>query len=111
MSDAAPTKDTKNAKIMLGVFGLLTLIFACGGAAITGVAGYGSESDGMTAAMISIGPACCSMAGLLIALVSLVAFPSNSKAQIAAPIVAGIIGGFVGAVGLIVFFQIIWPSL
>lgn len=104
-------KDTKNARIMLGVFGVLTLLFACGGATVTGFAGYGSESDGMTAAMASIGPACCSMSGLLVALISLVAFPTNSKAQLAAPIVAGLVGGIVGAVGLVVFFQIIWPSL
>lgn len=104
-------RDTKNAKIMLGVFGVLTLLFACGGAVVTGIAGSGSESDGMTAAMASIGPACCSMSGLLVALISLVAFPTKPKAQLAAPIVAGIMGGFVGAVGLVVFFQVIWPSL
>ena len=104
-------RDTRNAKIMLGVFGVFTLLFACGGGAIVGIAGYGSESDGVTAAMALFGPGCCSISGLLVAVIAMFAFPTNKTAQLIAPIVAGVLGGFVGGVGIFVFFAAIWPSL
>ena len=104
-------KNTKNAKIMLGVFGACTLLFACGGGALTGFMGYGSESAGMDAAMAMTGPACCSLSGLLFALIVMFAVPKKPTAQLIVPIVAGVLGGVFGGVSLFVFFAAIWPSL
>lgn len=111
---AQPTldRDTKNAKIMLAVFGVLTLLFVCGGGAFLGLtAANGSEEDAVNAAMGAIGPACCALSGLLMAVVSLLAFPTKKTAQLAAPIVAGIAGGIIGAVGFVIFMVAIFPAL
>ena len=107
-----PTElSNKNAKIMFGVFSVLTLLFCCGGALFTGIMGADRESAGVDAAMLMTGPACCSLSGLLVAAIAIFALKGNGALQIIAPIVAGIVGGFVGGAGIFVFFQAIWPSL
>lgn len=104
-------KDTKNAKIMLGIFIVLTLLFVCGGGFVVGVAGSGSETDGVNAAMGLTGPMCCSISGLLAAALAMLAMPTKPTAQLVAPVLAGIVGGVAGAVSIFMFFAVIWPSL
>lgn len=106
----AEKPDRKVDYIMLAVYGVLTLLFCCGGAAITGVAGSESESDGMEAAMIAIGPGCCGCSGFLMALIGMFAFKKPGP-KIASPIIVGIVGGIAGAIGMVVFFEVIWPEL
>ncbi len=104
-------RDTKNAKIMLGIFAVLTLLFVCGGALVVGAAASQRETDGVNAAMAMTGPACCALSGLMTALLALVALPTKKVAQLVAPIVAGVAGGLLGGGGILFFFAAIWPSL
>jgi len=105
-------RDTKNAKIMLAVFGVLTLLFVCGGGGFVGyTAATGSETDAVNASMAAMGPGCCSLSGLLVALIAMFAFPTKKTVQLAAPIVAGVLGGIAGAGGLFIFMVAIFPSL
>ncbi len=104
-------KDNKTAKIMIGIFAALTVLFVCGGGIVTGIAGAGRESDGVNAAMAMMGPACCSLSGLTAAVIAMFATPGNKTAHIAAPIVAGLAGGCLGGFGISFFFAAIWPSL
>jgi hypothetical protein len=103
--------DVTNAKRMLVLFGVFTVIFVCGGGIVTGFFGYDSESAGVNAAMAATGPGCCSLAGLLAAAFSLLALKGKPTAQIVAPIIAGLAGGLVGGLGIFLFFEAIWPSL
>lgn len=106
----AEKPDRKIDYIMLAVYGLLTLVFCCGGAAITGVVGSDSESDGMDAAMAAIGPGCCSCSGFLMVLIGMFAF-KKPVPKIVAPIAVSIFSGIAGAIGMYVFFEVIWPEL
>lgn len=112
MATPQPGTDTKkNAKIMFGIFSVLTLIFVCGGGFLTGVFGSQSETDGMNAAMAMTGPGCCAISGLLMSGISMFALAEKPSLQFVAPIVAGVFGGFMGASFIFVFFTAIWPSL
>ena len=104
-------KDTKNAKIMAAVFALLTLLFVCGGGLGVAAMAADSERQGMQAAQMAFGPGCCAISGLMMALISIFAFPRNKIAQLIAPIIAGILAGGCGGVGIVVFFETIWRSL
>lgn len=113
--DQQPTldrvSDTKNAKIMLAIFGVLTLLFVCGGAVVVGLAGSQRETDGMNAAMALTGPACCALGGLLTSMLAMVALPTKKTAQLIAPVAVGVLAGLFGGAGIFVFFAAIWPSL
>ena len=111
MNASSDLKDTKNAKIMTAIFGGLCLLFVCGGFATVGIAGSGSESDGVTAAMAATGPACCAISGFLTSLVTIFAFPTQKMAQLIAPIAVAIGAGVFGVIAISVFFMAIWPSL
>lgn len=106
----ADKPDRKVDYIMLAVYGLLSLVFCCGGAAITGVVGSESESDGMEAAMAAIGPGCCSCSGFLAALIGMFAL-KKPMPKIVVPIAVSIVSGIAGAVGMVIFFEVIWPEL
>ncbi len=109
---AEQAKDKKVGILMISIFGTLTLFFCCGGALLVGgVAANGSESDGVQAALAATGPGCCSLGGFLMSAIGLVALKGKTTAKIAAPIVVGILSGIAGAIGLIIFFDVIWPSL
>jgi len=103
--------DKTTGYVMLGIFGLFTLLFCCGGSALTLIAGADSERAGMQAAFLSSGPACCSISGFLMAAIGLVAFKGKPALKIAAPFLVGILAGIVGAVCTLIFFETIWRSL
>ena len=107
----ADKPDRKVDYIMMAVYGLLTLVFCCGGALVTGIVGSESESDGMDAAMAAIGPGCCACSGFLTVLIGMFAFKNKTTAKIIAPIAVSIVSGIGGAIAMYVFFEAIWPSL
>jgi len=109
MQDEA--RDKRIGYIMMGVTGVLTLLFCCGGALVTGIAGSGSESDGMLAAMWSSFPGCCACSGFLTAAIGMVALKGKPMAKIIAPIAVGFMGGIAGSLGMWIFFEVIFPSL
>lgn len=111
LNEGRRADDVTNARRMLILFGVFTVLFVCGGGVVTGMMGYDSESAGVNAAMASTGPACCALAGLIAAGISLLALKGKSTAQIVVPLIAGLFGGAFGGVGIFVFFEVIWPSL
>lgn len=108
---AADVANKRLGYINLAVWGGLTFLFCCLGTAVVGVMGADSERAGVQAAYLVTGPACCSVSGLLGAVVGLFAFAGKTGARIALPIGLGILGGLVGGIGVVVFFEAIFPSL
>ncbi len=109
--DDERAKVRKAGMIMLGIFGVLTLLFFCGGLAAVGVSGYNSESAGVTAMYVAVGPAMFSLLGFLGAVIGHFAITENFAAKIAVPLVVGFLGGPCSLGCTFVFFQAIWPSL
>ena len=107
----AMEKARKAGLAMIALFGVGTLLFACGGGIITGVAGYGSERDGVMASQIFIGPGFGALAGLLAAVIGHFAIKENLGLKIGIPIGVGLFSMPCAAGCLFGFYEVIWPSL
>ena len=107
----AAAKDRRVAYLNLAAWGGLTLLCCCGGGGLTAALGSQSESDGVAAAYAVTGPLCCSLAGLLGAVPGLFALKGKIPLKIGLPIALGVAGGLVGVVGVVVFFEAIFPAL
>ena len=111
---ASPDEQAKVRKagmIMMGIFGVLTLLFFCGGLAAVGASGYNSESAGVTAMYVAVGPAMFALCGFIASLVGHFAIKENLMAKGAVPLVVGFLMGPCSLGCTFVFFQAIWPSL
>ena len=92
-------KEKRLGYLNLAVWGGLTFLFCCVGSAVVGFAGADSESAGVTATYLAAGPACCSVSGLLGAVIGMFAFAGKTGLRIGLPIGLGVVGGLFGGVG------------
>ncbi len=107
----AMEKARKAGLVMIGVFAVGTLLFTCGGALITGVAGAGSERDGVMASQLFVGPGFGALAGLLAAVIGHFAIKENMGLKIGIPIGVAVFGTPCAFGCLLGFYEVIWPSL
>ncbi|MEC7519203.1 MAG: hypothetical protein VYE22_05020 [Myxococcota bacterium] len=113
MADTTPdeAREKKIGYLNLAIWGGLTFLFCCIGSAVVGVAGADSESAGVQATYLAAGPACCSVSGLLGAVLGMFAFAGKTGLRVGLPIALGVLGGLFGGIGTVVFFEAIFPSL
>jgi|GEM_PF-1709294 len=98
-------------KMWLMVWAGIALLGSLLGVVVVGVFGYSSESDGMTAATVVSAPMGFVWGGTLGAILGFTALKDKVTARRAAP--AGCGCGCAGFLffGVVLFFQVIWPSL
>lgn len=110
--DAADLEKVRKAGlIMLGIFGVLTLLFVCGGGLVTGVVASGSERKGVAASMFAIGPAMFALSGLVGAVIGHFAIKEKLAFKIILPLALGFFIGPCSVGCLLFFYEAIWPSL
>ena len=97
-------------KLPLLWMGLAALAVVCGGIG-TGVAGYSSESAGVTASYVVTGPACFFSGGALAAIAAHVLIKKASPVRTFGPVGCGCLSAVFGFVMIVLFFAVIFPAL
>jgi len=109
--DEVLAKVRKAGLVMMGIFGVLVLLFFCGGLAGVGAAGYNSESAGVTAMYVAVCPAMFALLGFIGSVIGHFAIKEKLAAKIAVPLVVGFVAGPCSLGCTFLFFEAIWPSL
>lgn len=108
---SADLASNRNARLMAGFYGIAVFLFCFIGLIGTGIAAYGSESDGVLAAKILSGPASFALVGLVASVVAMFYLKGKDIYQIIVPLVCSMVAGIAGVIFTFIFFEVIWRML
>ena len=104
-------QNTRNAKIMAGLYGVAIFLFCFMGLAGLIFVALGSESDGVLAAKILSGPITFALTGFAASVLSMFFLKGKALLQILVPIFVSMVAGVLGIIFTFIFFGVIWRML